>query len=71
MAAPVVERILASLRDSGDFPAMETTVNQVSQLASSEATSTSVLADAVLRDYGLAQKLLRLVILRRSHNGTR
>jgi eukaryotic-like serine/threonine-protein kinase len=61
MAPPVVERILASLRDSGDFPAMERTVSQVSQLASSEATSTSVLADAVLQDYGLAQKLLRLV----------
>ena len=61
MAPPVVERILASLRDNGDFPAMETTVSQVSQLASSEDTSTSVLADAVLQDYGLAQKLLRLV----------
>jgi eukaryotic-like serine/threonine-protein kinase len=61
MAPPVVERILSSLRDSGDFPAMERTVSRVSQLASSEATSTSVLADAVLQDYGLAQKLLRLV----------
>lgn len=61
MAPPVVERILASLRSSGDFPAMETTVTRVSQLATSEATSTSVLADAVLQDYGLAQKLLRLV----------
>jgi HD-like signal output (HDOD) protein len=61
MAAPVVERILASLRESGDFPAMERTVSHVNQLASSEATSTSVLADAVLQDYGLAQKLLRLV----------
>ena len=61
MAPSVVERILASLRDGGDFRAMETTVSQVSQLASSEATSTSVLADAVLQDYGLAQKLLRLV----------
>ena len=61
MAPPAVERILASLRSSGDFPAMETTVTRVGQLASSEATSTSVLADAVLQDYGLAQKLLRLV----------
>jgi HD-like signal output (HDOD) protein len=61
MAAPVVERILASLRESGDFPAMERTVSHVGQLASSEATSTSALADAVLQDYGLAQKLLRLV----------
>lgn len=61
MAPPVVERILASLKENGDFPAMAHTVSQVGQLASSEATSTSVLADAVLQDYGLAQKLLRLV----------
>jgi HD-like signal output (HDOD) protein len=61
MAPPIVERILASLRHSGDFPAMEATVSRVSQLASSEDTSTSALADAVLQDYGLAQKLLRLV----------
>jgi HD-like signal output (HDOD) protein len=49
------------MRESGDFPAMATTVGQISELTSSEATSTSALADTVLQDYGLAQKLLRLV----------
>jgi HD-like signal output (HDOD) protein len=49
------------MRDSGDFPAMANTVGQISTLTSSEATSTSALADTVLQDYGLAQKLLRLV----------
>jgi HD-like signal output (HDOD) protein len=49
------------MRESGDFPAMANTVGQISTLTSSEATSTSVLADTVLQDYGLAQKLLRLV----------
>jgi HD-like signal output (HDOD) protein len=49
------------MRDSGDFPAMANTVGQISTLTSSEATSTSALAETVLQDYGLAQKLLRLV----------
>jgi HD-like signal output (HDOD) protein len=49
------------MRESGDFPAMATTVGRISRLTSSEATSTSALADTVLQDYGLAQKLLRLV----------
>lgn len=40
---------------------MASTVGQISALTSSKATSTSVLAETVLQDYGLAQKLLRLV----------
>ena len=59
--SPAVELILARLRDSGDFPAMAKTVGSVSALTSSEDTSISALADTVLQDYGLAQKLLRLV----------
>ena len=59
--SPAVELILARLRESGDFPAMAKTVGSVSALTSSEDTSISALADTVLQDYGLAQKLLRLV----------
>jgi HD-like signal output (HDOD) protein len=61
MATPVVERILASLRRNGDFPAMESTIGQVSQLSSSEPASASVLVDAMLQQHGVAQKFLRLV----------
>jgi len=49
------------MRERGDFPAMAKTVGEISKLTSSEATSTSALAETVLQDYGLAQKLLRLV----------
>jgi len=49
------------MRATGEFPAMADTVRRISALTSSEATSTSALADTVLQDYGLAQKLLRLV----------
>jgi HD-like signal output (HDOD) protein len=61
MSASPVERILERMRESGDFPAMANTVGRISALTSSEATSTSALADTVLQDYGLAQKVLRLV----------
>jgi HD-like signal output (HDOD) protein len=61
MATLVVERILASLRRNGDFPVMESTVSQVSQLSSSEPTSASVLVDAMLQQHGVVQKFLRLV----------
>lgn len=59
--APVVDRLLARMRAHGDFPAMAQTVGLIGHLTSSETTSASVLADTVLRDYGLTQKLLRLV----------
>jgi eukaryotic-like serine/threonine-protein kinase len=57
----VVERLLTRIRQSGDFPAMARTVGLISQLTSSDTTSTSQLADTVLQDYGLTQKVLRLV----------
>jgi eukaryotic-like serine/threonine-protein kinase len=63
MPAPVttVDRLLERMRERGDFPAMASTVGQISHLTSSEDTSTTVLAETVLQDYGVAQKLLRLV----------
>jgi eukaryotic-like serine/threonine-protein kinase len=56
-----VERLLAAMRKGGEFPAMAQTVGHISSLTSSEATSSGVLADTVLQDYGLTQKVLRLV----------
>jgi HD-like signal output (HDOD) protein len=53
--------LLAAIRQSGEFPAMAKTVELISSLTSSEATSSALLADAILQDYGLTQKILRLV----------
>jgi eukaryotic-like serine/threonine-protein kinase len=58
---PSVDRLLAAIRRSGEFPAMARTVGLISSLTSSEATSSAALADTVLQDYGLTQKVLRLV----------
>ena len=60
-SSAAVELILTRLRESGEFPAMSRTVGAISELTASTDTSTNALANAVLQDYGLAQKLLRLV----------
>jgi HD-like signal output (HDOD) protein len=54
MPPPIVDRLLARMRERGDFPAMANTVGEISHLTSSEDTSTTVLANTVLQDYGLA-----------------
>jgi HD-like signal output (HDOD) protein len=56
----VTDRVLAQMRASGGFPAMAKTVTDINDLIASETTSTQRLAEAVLHDYGLSQKLLRL-----------
>lgn len=57
----IVDRLVTRIRQSGDFPAMAKTVGLISQLTSSEATSCTALADTILQDYGLTQKILCVV----------
>ena len=58
--ASVTDRVILEMRASGGFPAMSQTVTTINDLIASETTSTQRLAEAVLHDYGLTQKLLRL-----------
>jgi eukaryotic-like serine/threonine-protein kinase len=58
---PSVTKLLNAIRKSGEFPAMAKTVGLISSLTASEATSSGSLADTILQDYGLTQKVLRLV----------
>lgn len=60
-ATATVTRLLAAIRESGDFPGMARTVESITALTSSEVTSSATLADQILQDYGLTQKVLRLV----------
>jgi eukaryotic-like serine/threonine-protein kinase len=55
-----VARLLIEIKKHGDFPAMARSVGMINVLAASEAASASMLADSILQDYGLTQKLLRL-----------
>ena len=56
-----VARLLTAIRQGGDFPAMAHTVDAISRLTSAESTSSQELANTILHDYGLTQKLLRMV----------
>jgi HD-like signal output (HDOD) protein len=56
-----VIRLLTAIQTSGDFPAMANTVDVIGSMTSSESTSSGALAEIILQDFGLTQKLLRLV----------
>lgn len=56
-----VARLLAAIHEGGEFPAMAQTVDVISSMTSSESTSSEALAEIILQDFGLTQKLLRLV----------
>ncbi|MEM7209199.1 MAG: HDOD domain-containing protein [Pseudomonadota bacterium] len=57
-----VSYLLAKIRRSQDFPAFSQHVMEINRLASSDSDTTVVeLTNAILRDYSLTNKLLRLV----------
>jgi HD-like signal output (HDOD) protein len=56
-----VTRLLAAIHKGGEFPAMAQTVDVINSMTSSESTSSEALSEIILQDFGLTQKLLRLV----------
>jgi HD-like signal output (HDOD) protein len=59
-----LDSLLARLQDRGDFPAFSKSIAEINRLTSSSRADTgsaSELANVVLRDYSLTNKLLRLV----------
>ncbi|MEI6667448.1 MAG: HDOD domain-containing protein [Acidobacteriota bacterium] len=56
-----VGRLLAAIQKSGEFPAMAHSVDVISSMTASESTSSEVLAQVILQDFGLTQKLLKMV----------
>jgi HD-like signal output (HDOD) protein len=59
-----LDSLLARLQDRGDFPAFSKSIAEINRLTSSSRAHTgsaSELANVVLRDYSLTNKLLRLV----------
>ncbi len=64
--------LLRRMRHKSDFPALTTHVLRIQRLANSEVESLHTLADEILKDVALTQKLLRLVNtahLRRDSHG--
>lgn len=53
--------LLRRMQAKGDFPALSDSVSRIVEITSSEKGSVAELADQILRDVALTQKLLRLV----------
>ena len=57
----VLEFLMRRMRYKSDFPALSTTISTINKLVSTENGSTSALADSIIRDVSLTNKLLRMV----------
>ncbi len=56
-----MEFLLRRMRSKSDFPALSSVISEINQIVSSESESTSKLAGAILQDFALTNKLLKLV----------
>jgi serine/threonine protein kinase len=57
----VLEFLLRRMRYKSDFPALSSTISTVNNLVSRENEPTGALADSILKDVSLTNKLLRMV----------
>ena len=53
--------LLRRMRSKSDFPAMSAIINEINKIVSSETEGSSKLAQAILQDFSLTNKLLKLV----------
>ncbi len=56
-----LEYVLRRMRHKTDFPALSSTIATVNRVAASDTESTSGLADSILKDVALTNKILRMV----------
>ncbi|MBY0577248.1 MAG: protein kinase [Gallionellaceae bacterium] len=56
-----MEFLLRRMRSKSDFPALSSVISEINQIVASESDSTSKLVGAILQDFALTHKLLRLV----------
>lgn len=60
-AQATVEFLLRRMRHKSDFPALSESVTAINRIANSETESVNRLANTILRDFALTNKILRLV----------
>ncbi|MBL8384977.1 MAG: HDOD domain-containing protein, partial [Burkholderiales bacterium] len=60
-AGGVLDFLLRRMRYKSDFPVLSSTISTVNNLVRSESEPTSALADAIIKDVSLTNKLLRMV----------
>lgn len=60
-SADTLEFLLRRMRHKTDFPALSDSVSAINRLTSSDRESVNKLSNTILKDYGLTNKILRLV----------
>lgn len=60
-AHATLEFLLRRMRSKSDFPALSNIITEINQIVASESDSANKLARAILQDFALTNKLLRLV----------
>ena len=58
---PTLEFLLRHMRHKSDFPALSTAIGAINRLAVSEKENLSSLSNAILKDFALTNKILRVV----------
>ncbi len=56
-----LERMLAVMQDDQGFPALSSTISEINKIVASESESAGKLTKAILQDFALTNRLLRLV----------
>lgn len=56
-----LDRLFATMQDDQGFPALSSTISEINRIVGSESESASKLTKAILQDFALTNKLLRLV----------
>ncbi len=56
-----LDALLRQMRRKEDFPALSNTISEINKIAGSETSSTNSLTKAILQDFSLTNKLLKLV----------
>jgi serine/threonine protein kinase len=56
-----LEFLLRRMRNNSDFPALSSTISEINTIVASESASSSKLTQAILEDFALTNKLLKLV----------
>lgn len=59
--ASTLRFLLRRIRNKSDFPAMSGIINEINQIVASETEETNKLAQIILQDFSLTNKLLKLV----------
>ncbi|OIR17772.1 HDOD domain protein [mine drainage metagenome] len=60
-AQSTLDTLLLRIRNKSDFPALSTTISEINRVVDDDAANNTLLAQSILHDFALTNKLLKLV----------